>query len=137
MATECEIDSWIAEYVLGHSIIRQKKGTVKERTPLGHIRPLRRYSKDITAAWEVAERLSISLIPISDGSWFALVGKGRGWENPGEFIQYIQTGDFVTSGAAVTKCPALSICLAALRSVEKSEGLAFENIVTNTSPEIH
>jgi hypothetical protein len=130
MATEIEIDAWVSQYVLGHTLIHQKKGAIKERTSLGHIRPLRPYSKDIASAWEVAEKLAISLIPIKDGTWFAMVGKSEGWSSPAEFMQCLQTGDFARSGAAVTNSPAMSICLAALRSIEKREGLAFENIIS-------
>ena len=125
-----EIDAWVAEYVLGHHIIIQKKGTIKERTRLGHIRPLRPYSKDIGAAWEVVESMGITLIPIAGGSWFSLVGKEAGWNSPAEIFEYLKIGDFVHSGAAVAKSPALSICLAALRAVQKSQGLSFEGLDT-------
>jgi hypothetical protein len=123
-----EIDAWVAEYVLGHNLILQKKGAIKERDRLGNIRPLRPYSKDINAAWEVVRELSITLIPIAGGSWFALVGKEDGWASPAEIFEYLKAGDFVQSGAAVAKNPALSICLAALRAVQKNKGLAFEGL---------
>lgn len=114
-----ELDALISEYCLGHHVIRQKKGTMKERTLNGHIRPLRSYSTDIAAAWEVVERMGITVLPIKDKSWFAMVGVREGWENPAEFIQYLQNADFLVGGAAVEKSAPLTICLAAIKAVEK------------------
>ncbi len=111
-----ELDTMIAKQIFNHeTIIKRKIPT--EVTPAGE-RPLREYSKEIGAAFEVAKKLNISLIPIEGGSWFALAGKSEGFTSPGEFINYLSTGNFVNAGAAVTDSPALSICLAAIKAVE-------------------
>lgn len=114
-----ELDALISEYCMGHNVIRQKKGTMKERTLDGHIRPLRPYSSDIGAAWEVAERMGISVMPVKGNGWFAIVGTREGWDSPADFIKYLQTADFTQSGAAVEKSAPLTICLAAIKAVEK------------------
>jgi hypothetical protein len=117
-----ELDAWIAERVLGHTIVGQRKGTIKERTRQGQVRPLRAYSTDIGAAWEVVRKMGITLIPIENEQWFGLVGPARGWSSPGELLKYLQTADFVSAGAAVGETAPMTICLAALRAVEKQEG---------------
>lgn len=117
------LDMMIAEHVLGHHIIRQKKGTLKERTLAGHIRPLRPYSTDIGSAWEIVSRLGMSLIPIEDGRWFALVGGNEGWKSPADFLHTLQSADFLNAGAAVEKTAPLTICLAALKAVEKRQAI--------------
>ena len=96
-----ELDAWIAERVLGHSIVGQRKGAIKERTKAGQVRPLRAYSTDISAAWEIVRKMGITLIPIENEQWFGLVGPARGWSSPGELLKYLQTADFVAAGAAV------------------------------------
>lgn len=117
------LDMLVAEHVLGHHIIRQKKGTVKERTVAGHIRPLRNYSTDIGSAWELVTFLGISLIPIEDGRWFALVGGSEGWKSPADFLTTLQNADFLNAGAAVEKTAPLTICLAALKAIEKRKAI--------------
>ncbi len=121
-----ELDLIIAKEVMGHGISREKRGTWIEGTPRG-TRPLAPYSSDIQAAWEVAEKVGISLIPISEDGvrkgWFALAGaagSGRGWKSPADFIQYLQTADFASAGAAVGEDAPLTICIAAAKQVEKS-----------------
>lgn len=111
-----ELDTMIARHIFNHeTVIKRKIPT--EITPAGE-RPLREYSKEIGAAFDVAKKLNISLIPIEGGSWFALAGKSEGFTSPGEFISYLSAGDFVNAGAAVTESPALSICLAAMKAIE-------------------
>lgn len=114
-----EVDVLIAEHVMEHTIIRQKKGGVKERTGQGMIRPLRAYSRDMNAAWEVAQRMRITLVPIGDRNWFALVGKPEGWSSPAELMQYMADNQFAEGGAAVQPTGPLAICLAALTAVQK------------------
>jgi hypothetical protein len=82
-------------------------------------RSVRDYSNNMQDAWEVASRMGITLIPIEDGSWFAMVGPSEGWRSPQAFIECMQKGEFADSGAAVTKSAALSICIAAMKAVEK------------------
>ena len=45
--------------------------------------------------------MSMALIPIEYGTWFAFIRRQDRWKSPAEFIQYLQTGKFVDSGAAV------------------------------------
>ena len=123
MAVTRDLDQLVSQYVLGHQVIQQKKGGLKERTRLGHIRPLRAYSKDIGAAWEVAEKMQITLIPIEGGKWFAMAGKHEGWSSPAEFLKFLGSADFTHAGAAVEDNAALTICLAALAAIQKRDGV--------------
>ena len=113
-----EMDMMVATKVMGHTLHKQKH-VVLESTQLGS-RPLRSYSKSIEDAWEVAEAMGITLIPIEGGSWFALIGPKEGWKSPAEFLACLQAGDFLRAGAAVTDSAPLSVCLAALNAIEKS-----------------
>ncbi len=111
-----ELDTMIAQHIFGHEVIIKRK-IPTEVTPAGE-RPLREYSKEIGAAFDVAKKLNISLIPIEGGQWFALKGKEEGFVSPASFIEYLSAGNFVDAGAAVTESPSLSICLAAMKAVE-------------------
>jgi hypothetical protein len=111
-----EIDTLIAKHIFDHQVIIKRK-VPTEVTSAGE-RPLREYSKDIAAAFEVAKKLNISLIPIQGGSWFALAGGNEGFATPADFIKYLGAGNFADAGAAVSESPALSISIAAIRSVE-------------------
>ncbi len=116
-----ELDSAIAQKIMGYTI-KVKQKALWEETPLGE-RPLRNYSRDISAAWEVVEKMNITLIPIQENQWFALVGRDEAWSSPAAFIQYLQAGEFAKSGAAVGEIPALTICLAAIKAIEHRESL--------------
>lgn len=111
-----ELDTMIAQHIFGHEVVIKRK-VPTEVTPAGE-RPLREYSKEIGAAFDVAKKLNISLIPIEGGQWFALKGKEEGFTSPASFIEYLSAGNFVDAGAAVTESPSLSICLAAMKAVE-------------------
>lgn len=111
-----EMDCAIAQKIFGHRV-HVKKRILHEETPKGE-RPLRLYSKEIEWAWEVAAKMGISLIPIENGSWFALVGNKHGWKSPAEFIEYLQTGEFAKAGAAVGENAPHVICMAALTAAE-------------------
>lgn len=118
-----ELDTLIAQHIFGHEVIIKRR-VPTEVTPAGE-RPLREYTKEIGAAFEVAKKLNISLIPIEGGSWFALAGKTEGFSSPAQFIEYLSAGNFVEAGAAVTESAPLSICMAAIKAVESK--LALEN----------
>src|SRR6478736_5057673 len=94
-----ELDTMIAQHIFGHDVVIKRK-VPTEVTPAGD-RPLREYSKEIGAAFEVAKKLNISLIPIEGGQWFALKGKEEGFTSPASFIEYLSAGNFVDAGAAV------------------------------------
>lgn len=111
-----ELDTMIAQHVFGHEVVIKRK-VPTEIMATGE-RPLREYSKEIGAAFDVARVLNISLIPIENGQWFALKGGQEGYKSPAEFIQYLAEGNFVNAGAAVTETAPLSICLAAMKFVE-------------------
>lgn len=111
-----ELDTMIAQHVFGHEVVIKRK-IPTEVTPAGE-RPLREYSKEIGAAFDVAKFLNISLIPIENGQWFALKGGNEGFKSPAEFIKYLAEGNFIDAGAAVTESAPLSICLAAMKYVE-------------------
>lgn len=111
-----ELDTLIAKHVFGHEVIIKRK-IPTEVTQAGE-RPLREYSKEIGAAFDIAVKMNISLIPIEGGSWFALAGGKDGFASPGDFMKYLGAGDFENAGAAVTESAPLSICLAGIRAVE-------------------
>jgi hypothetical protein len=93
-----ELDHLIARDVMGSSIVKS-------------------YSTDLNAAFDVARKLGVTLIPIEGGQWFALVGPSSGWKSPGEFLEFLSKADFARSGAAVADSPAYSICIAAYNAV--------------------
>lgn len=111
-----ELDTLIAKHVFGHEVIIKRK-IPTEVTPAGD-RPLREYSKEIGAAFDVAKKLNISLIPIQDGSWFALAHGESGYASPADFIKYLSAGEFADAGAAVAETAALAISLAGIRAIE-------------------
>lgn len=113
-----ELDMLMAKEVLGHNIKYEKDGSVREDMPNGQSRPLRPYSIDISAAWELVKKLGMTLIPVENG-WFVLVGPHQGWKSPAEFLTYLQTADFSNSGAAVGEYAPMTICLAAMKSLER------------------
>lgn len=88
-----------------------------EETPQGD-RPLRKYTKEMDSAWEVADKMRIAVIPVEGGQWFALLSGGQGWKSPQDFIEYLQTGKFANAGAAVADSAALAICLAANNAID-------------------
>jgi hypothetical protein len=115
-----ELDIIMAQEVLGHEVAKNKKFGFVETTPLG-TRPMKKYSKDIEAAWEIALHLGVTLLPIQDGTWFAMIGPERGWESPAQFYKYMQDAQFMRSGAAVAESGPLAICLAAYQAVQRRQ----------------
>ena len=112
-----ELDTRIAREVFGYEVWATNK-TVHERA--GEVkRPLRNYTREMEWAWEVADKMRITLIPVRTGEWFAFAAGEEGWESPQAFAEFLQAGDFQGCGAALGKEPALVICEAALRAVEK------------------
>ncbi len=114
-----EMDTRIAKEIFQHEVWATNK-MVHERTPLGK-QPLKRYSKDMDAAWEVAEKVRITLLPIEDGQWFAFSAPGPGWKSPQEFAELLASGNFNQCGAAVGPEAAGVICEAALRAIDKRQ----------------
>lgn len=110
-----ELDSFIAKEVIG-SKLKIKMKAIWEETPEGE-RPLRKYSRDMTSALEVMEKMNITLIPVEEGQWFAMAGRPQRWKNPAEFMAYLQTGKFVEDGAAIGTNVPETICLAAHKAV--------------------
>ena len=115
-----EIDVLMAQQILGHTTYHEKSGAMRERLPSGQSRPLRNYTLDISAAWEVVQQLGMTMIPVEEG-WFALVGKKRGWESPAKFLVYLQTADFANSGAAVGEHAPMTICMAAMKALDNRQ----------------
>jgi hypothetical protein len=112
------IDIQISNIVMGYTISQENDGTLSEASSEGLIRPLRAYSSDINAAWEVVEKLDMTVMPV-DAGWFAFVGHRRPWASNAELLTFLQSAEFAHSGAAVGKNPSFTICLAALSSIEK------------------
>jgi hypothetical protein len=130
----------IAQQVMGYPVTQQKR-EVFEATDKG-TRPLNHYSTDMAAAWEVVEKMGITLIPIENANWFALVGGKDGrWRSPAEFMQYLQTADFTQAGAAVGESAPLVICIAAIKAIQSRETLVHNESVklseTEARPTTH
>lgn len=98
-----EFDQMIARDVMGSPIVKA-------------------YSTDLNAAFDVARKLGVTLIPIEGGQWFALVGPSAGWKSPGEFLEFLSKADFARSGAAVAEDPAYTICVAAYNAALQRAG---------------
>jgi hypothetical protein len=140
-----EIDTRIATEVFGYKVWARGK-VLYENPPQGE-RPLRSYSKDIEWAWTVAEKMKISMIPVAGGHWFAFVGpeEKAGWESPLELSKTLDAGDFAECGAFVGDQPALVICMAALKAMEKRQSRAESQTTTDSAkssdeknpPELH
>ena len=95
-----ELDALVAERVLGQIVYWDKA--------------IPEYSKDIAAAWEIAQKLGIALIPQSSGDsfrWFACDIESVLYR--GESIEVYEKND---SGVSGDSAP-LAICLAALSSI--------------------
>ncbi len=114
-----ELNAKIATEVFGYKVWRHK-GVLTENPPAGD-RPLRNYSNDLQWAWEVAEKIRVTLIPVIDNQWFAFIKcTGHdGWESPEAVVKFLEAGQFPSPGAAVDENPALAICMAALKTIEK------------------
>jgi hypothetical protein len=118
-----ELDVRIAKEVFGHNVWAQNK-ELFENAEKGD-RPLRKYSKDIEWAMEVAKKMKVALLPVAGGDWFAFVGpeKSAGWESPQAMLQFLEAGNFNDCGAAVGTDAAKLICEAALKAVEKRQAV--------------
>lgn len=127
-----EIDKLMASKVLGHTLYYEKSGAMRERLENGQTRPLRTYTTDIGAAWEIATKLGVTLLPTTEG-WFALIGDKPQWRSPAEFMTYLQKADFVRAGAAVAPQASAAICLAAARWLENLETRAASTPESETS----
>lgn len=60
------------------------------------------------------------MIPTEQG-WFVMVGKSEGWKSPADFLLFLQKADFAKSGAAVGHDAPMTICLAAMKTVENRQ----------------
>jgi hypothetical protein len=121
------MDTRIAQEIFRHEVWASNK-VVHEKTALGK-RPLRRYTKEIEAAWEVAERMKISVIPVADGHWFAFSHAEQSWASPQDFADFLAKGDFRDCGAAIGAEAPQVICEAALRMLDKRAALGAEAAV--------
>lgn len=112
-----ELDTRIAREIFGHEVwatnkvVHEKAGEMK--------RPLRSYTREMEWAWEVADKMRVTLVPLKDGQWFAFVTGQEGWENPQQFADFLQGGNFSRCGASIGDSAPMVICEAALRAVEK------------------
>ena len=114
-----EIDTRIAREIFGHEVWATNK-TLHEKSAHGKM-PLRNYSKEMDHAWPVATKMQITLVPVEGGRWFAFSGPSDGWESPQAFADFLAKGDFGGCGAALEANPALAICEAALRALDKRQ----------------
>ena len=125
-----ELDTRIAKEVFGHKVWAHAK-VLYENAEKGD-RPLRNYSKEIEYAFEVANKMKITLIPVeaeeNSSQWFAFTGpiEKTGWESPQAVFVFLEAGNYDNCGAAVGENPAYVICEAALRAVDKRAMIAAE-----------
>lgn len=112
-----EMDIRIAREVFGHEVWATNK-TLHEKTPEGK-RPLRNYTKEVEWAWEVAQAMRVTLIPVEGGRWFAFTARNEGWASPEDFAEFLRKGDFSGCGAALGDKIAAVICESALRALDK------------------
>jgi hypothetical protein len=119
-----EIDTQIATEIFGHKVWISD-GIVMESSEAGE-RPLRCYSREMEWAWQVAEKMKISLLPVENGNWFAFAGPQDqdGWPSPNAMLETLESKRFDTCGAAVGPDAALAICEAALSAVTKRKARA-------------
>lgn len=131
-----ELNLRIATEVFGFEVKRHK-GELYEFRPQGN-RPLRNYSNEMEYAWEVAAFMKVTLIPIVGDQWFAFIGSpdNAGWESPQAVLEFLNAGVFSVAGASVNINPALAICMAAIKLVEKKTRLENASEVMTASPEI-
>jgi hypothetical protein len=121
-----EIDTRVAQEIFGNMVWASNK-TVHEKA--GDIkRPLRKYTREMEWAWEVADKMRISVIPVRTGQWFAFCAGEEGWESPQAFAEFLAAGDFKGCGAALADSAALAICEAALRAAEKRRAESLEPV---------
>ncbi len=127
-----ELNTRIATEVLGYKVARHK-GVLTEFRPNGE-RPLRDYSNEMEFAFEVAQKMKVTLIPIVGEQWFAFIGDpdSGGWESPQAVLQFLEAGKFTNSGAAADENPALAICVAALKCAEKKRLKEEQSTQTST-----
>ena len=121
-----ELDTRIAKEVFGYKVWAQAK-VLYENAEKGD-RPLRNYSREIEYAFEVANKMKITLIPVEGSQWFAFTGpiEKTGWESPQAVFVFLEAGNYDNCGAAVGENPAAVICEAALRAVDKRAMIAAE-----------
>lgn len=114
-----EIDIQIAAEVFAHKV-SIRDGELFESTPAGE-RPLSHYSTEIKWAWEVAQKMKITLLPVTEGNWFAFVGPegNEGWTTPNAMLELLESKKFDTCGAAVGHDVPNIICEAALSAITK------------------
>ncbi len=127
-----EIDARVAQEIFGFEVFAKNK-VLHESSEKGP-RPLKNYSKEIVWAWQVAEKMRVSLVPIEGGQWFAFAGPIGGWENPEAFLTYLRGGDFSQCGASVNAVAATAICEAALVVNQKMKQHETQNIQVLDEP---
>ncbi len=124
-----EVDTQIAQEVFGHKV--WARGKVLLENPEQGERPLRRYSKEMEWAWEVANKMHVTLLPIVGGEWFAFIGPKdkAGWDSPQAVLQFLDSGKFGDCGAAVGSEAPWVICQAALNAIAKRKSVGETNNV--------
>ena len=132
MRSNREIDIKIAEQIFGYEVFTKNK-VLYERT-LKEDRPLHPYSKDMAWAWEIAEKMKISLVPIEGDQYFAFAASNDGWTSLDAFLEFLKKGNFDLCGAAVSTNAAEAICKAALVVLEK-QNFNSEGRLTLSVPE--
>jgi hypothetical protein len=140
-----EIDTRVAQEIFGYEVFIQNQ-VLQENSDKG-VRPLKNYSQDMEWAWQIGEKLRVSLIPVENNQWFAFVGPEAGWSAPEAFLEYLRGGDFTMCGAAVHVNAAQAICEAALVANQKRKLAAGEELAssassvpeadTNNNPSLH
>lgn len=126
-----EIDTRVAQEIFGYEVSVQDK-VLQENSDAG-LRPLKNYSQEMQWAWQIGEKMRVSLIPVENNQWFAFVGPQEGWTAPEAFLEFLRGGDFSMCGAAVHVNAAQAICEAALVANQKRKLAAGEELTSSAS----
>ena len=133
MRSNRDIDIKIAEQIFGHEVFTKNR-LLYERTEKED-RPLHPYSKDMAWAWDIAEKMKISLVAIEGDQWFAFAASNDGWPSLDAFLEFLNKGNFDLCGAALSTNAAEAICKAALVVLDKqsfnSEGRPTPSVPEN------
>lgn len=113
-----KLDALVAEKVMGKDPDIWEPGDSFVVIDQNTIKIAKPYSTDITAAWQVVEKLRLAVIPCNDGQWYA--GKDEydhdlQWY---EVIMYVDDPhDHHSARFVHADTGPLAICLAALKAV--------------------
>lgn len=131
-----ELNVKIATEIFNHQV-ELIKGELYEIHSTGQF-PLKDYSGEMQNAWEIVQKMKVTLIPIVGDQWFAFIGSvsNLGWDSPQAVLHFLESGDFASSGAALDESPSLAICMAAVKAADKRKSSLNEADEPQTTIEV-